>query len=67
MIEQLKALCRAFLRSTKEHEPGHPARVRANIIVANIKILEGRPDDDGLRKVILSQIDELSALLRKGD
>ncbi len=58
------ALVRALLRSAKEDDR-ETARGRANIISANIKILEGRPDDAGLRQVILSQIDDLSALLRQ--
>jgi len=61
---QLRRLCRALLRSAEglDRETAH---ARASIICQNIKILEQRPDDAGLRRVILSQIDELNRLLRR--
>jgi hypothetical protein len=64
VIEELNKLYRTLLRSSKTVKTG-PTQTRANIISANLKLLEQRPDDDGLRCVVISQIDDLSELLRR--
>ena len=62
--DQLKSLTRALLRVAK-WDRRETARV--GIIGANLKFLEAQPDNAGLKRLIVSQIDDLSTLLRKGD
>lgn len=60
--DQLKPLTRALLRVAKR-DRREPARV--GIIGTNLKFLEAQPDNAGLKRLIVSQIDDLSALLRQ--
>jgi hypothetical protein len=60
-MTDLKKLCQALLRSAK-HES---VQGQALIICANLKILKMRPNDEGLKIVIFSQINELSLVLRR--
>ena len=60
----MNILRNALLRSAKKH-PDETVRGCVNIICGNLKILKQRSDDEDLKRVILSQIDELNALLRR--
>jgi len=61
MNAELKRLHRALARSAKNES--EIVRQRVSIISVNLKTLEKRPDDIGLRRVIVSQIDELMPLV----
>jgi hypothetical protein len=64
MIEQLRKLRRTLRRCAKDHEC-EAACARANIICRNLEIVEQRPDDVALRRLVVSEIDELNLILRR--